>query len=95
MLSKPEELVGMLAKPGEFIASAYDFAEHMLSSHRKFAVGVVEATRPLYGGTEGTAAEEDDTAAEKDDTQVTRHGELRVVPFALTSAFTPGVARAM
>ena len=69
MLSKPEELVGMLAKPGEFIASAYDFAEHMLSSHRKFAVGVVEATRPLYGGTEGTAAEEDDTAAEKDDTK--------------------------
>ena len=69
MLSKPEELVGMLAKPGEFIASAYDFAEHMLSSHRKFAVGVVEATRPLYGGTEGAAAEEDDIAAEKDDTK--------------------------
>jgi hypothetical protein len=69
MLTKPEELVGMLAKPGEFIASAYDFAEHMVSSHRKFAVGMVEATKPLYGGTEGTAPEEDDTAAEKDDTK--------------------------
>ena len=69
MLGKPEELVGLLSKPGEFIASAYDFAEHMLGSHRKFAVAMVEAAKPLYGGTEGTAAEEDDTASEKDDTK--------------------------
>jgi CBS domain-containing protein len=68
-LGKPEELVSLLSRPGEFIASAYDFAEHLLSSHRKFAVGMVEATKPQYGGTEGTAAEEDDTAAEKDDTK--------------------------
>jgi CBS domain-containing protein len=67
-LGKPEELVGLLSRPGEFIASAYDFAEHLLSSHRKFAMGMVEATKPQYGGTEGTAAEEADTAAEKDDT---------------------------
>ena len=60
-LGKPEELVGLLSRPGEFIASAYDFAEHLLSSHRKFAVSMVEATKPLHGGTEGTAAEEDDT----------------------------------
>ena len=59
MLSKPEELVGLLSRPGEFIASAYDFAEHLLGSHRKFAVGMVEATKPLHGGTEGTAAEDD------------------------------------
>ena len=64
MLGKPEELVGLLSKPGEFIASAYDLAEHMLSSHRKFAVSMVEATKPLYGGTEGPVAEQDDTAAE-------------------------------
>jgi BON domain len=67
MLTKPEELVGMLTMPGEFIASAYDFAEHMLTSHRKLAVGVAQAARPLYGGAEG-AAEKDDIAAEKDDT---------------------------
>jgi hypothetical protein len=30
---------------------------------------MVEATKPLHGGTEGPAAEEDDTAAEKDDTK--------------------------
>ena len=59
MLGKPEELVGLLSRPGEFIASAYDFAEHLLGSHRKFAVGMAEATKPLYGGTEGTAAEDD------------------------------------
>jgi len=68
MLSKPEELVGLLSRPGEFIANAYDFAEHLLSSHRKFAVGMVEATKPLYGGTEGSAAEEDSTSAGKGDT---------------------------
>ena len=62
VLGKPEELVGLLSRPGEFIASAYDFAEHLLGSQRKFAVGMVEATKPLYGGgTEGTAAEEDET----------------------------------
>jgi len=61
MLTKPEELVGLLAKPEEFIASAYDFAERLLTSQRKFAKGMVEATKPLLGGTEGTAAEQDDT----------------------------------
>ena len=44
MLGKPEELVGLLSRPGEFIASAYDFAEHLLGSHREFAVGMVEAS---------------------------------------------------
>jgi CBS domain-containing protein len=62
VLGKPEELVGLLAKPGEFIASAYDFAEHLLSSHWNLAVSLVEATKPEPGGTEGTAAEEDETA---------------------------------
>ena len=56
LLTKPEELVGRLAKPGEFIASAYDFAEQMLTSQRKLAEGMVEATKPLLGGTEGTGA---------------------------------------
>jgi CBS domain-containing protein len=59
MLAKPEKLVGMLTMPGDFIASAYDFAERLLSSHGKFAEGVIEATKPLLGGTEG-AAEKDD-----------------------------------
>ena len=56
LLTKPEELVGRLAKPGEFIASAYDFAEQMLTSQRKVVEGMVEATKPLLGGTEGAGA---------------------------------------
>ena len=57
MLTKPEELVGMLSKPGEFVASAYDFAEQLLTSQRKFAEGMVEATKPLVGDTEGVPLE--------------------------------------
>jgi CBS domain-containing protein len=68
VLTKPEELIGRLAKPGEFIASAYDFAEQMLTSQRKFAEGMVEATKPLLGGTEGAQAKKDHAeAAERDD----------------------------
>ena len=59
LLTKPEELVSRLAKPGEFIASAYDFAEQMLTSQRKLAEGMVEATKPLLGGTEGAGAKKD------------------------------------
>ena len=60
MLTKPEELVGMLSKPGEFVASAYDFAEQLLTSQRKFAEGMVEATKPPVGDTEGAAADKAD-----------------------------------
>ena len=56
LLTKPEELVGRLAKPEEFIASAYDFAEQMLTSQRKFAEGMIEATKPLLGSTESVKA---------------------------------------
>ena len=60
LLTKPEELVGMLSKPGEFVASAYDFAEQLLTSQRKFAEGMVEATKPPVGDTEGAAADKAD-----------------------------------
>ncbi|HBW19736.1 MAG TPA: hypothetical protein DEH11_12360, partial [Actinobacteria bacterium] len=33
----------------EIVANAYDFAEQMLSSQRKFAETVLEATEPLLG----------------------------------------------
>ena len=36
-----------LPKPAELIASAYDFAEQLLSSQRKFAEEVIQATSPL------------------------------------------------
>ena len=39
-----------LPKPEEVVASAYDFAEQLLSSQRKFADEVVKAAAPLMPG---------------------------------------------
>ena len=49
-----------LPMPEEFVANAYDFAEQLLTSQRKFAEIVLEATKPL-GAKEGTAAKKGDT----------------------------------
>jgi hypothetical protein len=47
--------------PEELVAGAYDFAEQLLTSRRKFAENVIEATKPLLGAKEGPAAKEGDT----------------------------------
>src|SRR5437588_357735 len=41
-----------LPKPAEVVASAYDFAEQLLASQRKFAEEVLKATSALAPGTE-------------------------------------------
>ena len=41
-----------LPKPEQLVASAYDFAEQLLSTQRKFAEEVVKATHSLTPGTE-------------------------------------------
>ena len=41
-----------LPKPEDVVASAYDFAEQLLATQRKFAEEVVKATRSLTPGTE-------------------------------------------
>ena len=38
-----------LPKPEELVVNAYDFAEQLLTSQRKCAENVIEATRPLLG----------------------------------------------
>jgi hypothetical protein len=43
------------------VASAYNLAEQLLTSQRKFAENVIEATKPLLGAEEGPAAKEGDT----------------------------------
>ena len=43
-----------LPKPEEVVASAYDFAEQLLASQRKFAEDVVKATASLLPATEDT-----------------------------------------
>ena len=45
-----------LPKPQELIASAYDFAEQLLASQRKFTEEVVKATAPLLPGPAGAPA---------------------------------------
>jgi hypothetical protein len=41
-----------LPKPQELVASAYDFAEQLLASQRRFAENVLKATAPLLPGHE-------------------------------------------
>jgi hypothetical protein len=43
-------LADRLPKPGEVLATAYDFAEAVLASQRKFAEDVLKATAPLLPG---------------------------------------------
>jgi hypothetical protein len=55
-----------LPKPEEFVASAYDFAEQLLASQRKFAENVLHATTPMLtakNGTNGTSTRKADSAA--------------------------------
>ena len=46
-----------LPKPEEFVANLYNFTEELLESQRKFAEGMLEATKPLRSAMEGPAAE--------------------------------------
>ena len=43
-------LADRLPKPEELVAGAYDFAEQLLASQRKFADEVVKAAAPLLPG---------------------------------------------
>jgi hypothetical protein len=52
-----------LPKPEEFVASAYDFAEQLLASQRKFAEDVLHATTPMIAAKNGTAAKKTDSQA--------------------------------
>jgi hypothetical protein len=51
-------LAGKLPSPYEVVTSAYDFAEQMLASQRKFAEEVLKITAPVTGPAHSTAAAE-------------------------------------
>jgi hypothetical protein len=40
-------------KPEELVANVYNFTEQLLESQRKFAEGMIEATKPLRSAQEG------------------------------------------
>jgi hypothetical protein len=50
--SVPMPGADQLPKPEEVVASAYDFAEQLLASQRKFAEEVLKATTSLLPGTQ-------------------------------------------
>jgi hypothetical protein len=52
-----------LPRPQELIASAYDFAEQLLSSQRKFAEDVLKATTPILVRKEHAPAKKNGSAA--------------------------------
>jgi hypothetical protein len=52
-----------LPKPEEFVANAYDFAEQLLASQRKFAESVLHATAPMIDAKNGTPARKTDAQA--------------------------------
>jgi|SRR5215472_5213016 len=47
------EFTDKLPKPEDVVASAFDFAEQLLASQRKFAEEVLKATAPLFPGKAG------------------------------------------
>jgi TPP-dependent pyruvate/acetoin dehydrogenase alpha subunit len=47
-------LTDKLPKPEEVVATAYDFAQQLLASQRKFAEEILKATAPLQLGGDGT-----------------------------------------
>ena len=51
-----------LPKPEEVVASAYDFAEQLLATQRKFAEEVVKATTSLMPGSGDSAADRNEPA---------------------------------
>jgi hypothetical protein len=52
-----------MPSPHELVTSAYDFAEQLLASQRKFAVDVLKATTPLTAGKSETEAKKNGAAA--------------------------------
>lgn len=52
-----------LPRPEEFVANAYDFAEQLLASQRKFAENVLHATTPVLTTKNGTTARKTDSQA--------------------------------
>ena len=54
-------LAGKMPKPQDLVTSAYDFAEQLLASQRKFAEDVMKATAPLLPGQDDAPAKKNGT----------------------------------
>jgi hypothetical protein len=54
-------LADKMPKPQDLVTSAYDFAEQLLASQRKFAEDVMKATAPLLPGKDDAPAKKNGT----------------------------------
>jgi hypothetical protein len=52
-----------LPKPADLVANAYDFAEQLLATQRKFAEEILQATAPVVAAKQNAAAKKSDAAA--------------------------------
>ncbi len=86
-------LAGKLPTPKDAVASAYDLAERLLASQRKFAEDVVKATRPLLPGV-GVSQPQDrgDAAAQAQDETASREAADRSAPRETVADNTPQAA---
>jgi hypothetical protein len=51
----PVPFADRLPKPADLVANAYDFAEQLLASQRKFAEDILQATAPVLTPKDGSA----------------------------------------
>jgi hypothetical protein len=54
-----------LPSPGDLVANAYDFAEQLLATQRKFAEDILQATAPVLAAKEEPAPAKKSSAAAK------------------------------
>ena len=89
-------LSGKLPRPHEAVASAYDLAERLLASQRKFAEDVVKAYKPLMPGYSATAPQaRTDVAPQEARTEAApQEKAAESVPQEAAAQVTPKVAPA-
>ena len=89
-------IAGKLPKPHEAVASAYDLAERLLASQRKFAEDLVKVTKPLMPGFSQAAAPQDhpDAAPRGHNEPAPRETAAETVPQETAAAEAPKPAAA-
>jgi hypothetical protein len=73
-------LAGKLPTPKDAVASAYDLAERLLASQRKFAEEVLEATKPLMPGYGAGKPQDHSETAPHDHSETARHDHTDAAP---------------
>jgi hypothetical protein len=81
--------VGQLPTPKDAVASAYDLAERLLASQRKFAEDIVKATAPLMPGFGVSKPEDHSETAPQDHSESTRENRGETASRETAAESTP------